>query len=778
MGFGMDGVTLWLRLLWSLACAIILIGTLSLCVFGQAPSNRKFAPEDDVGLTLFEFAGRGAPGGVIKFSPDGRFFAVLTERGNLQRNAPEDTIWVFQTAGVLGYLRGTKEQISSSPVALVKMATEKDGPIIEHVTWLPDSSGIAFTAVQRSKCCRFHRLFVATVKTRSLQALTPEDQDVTDFDIRGNNYVYQISPPELLKPFVENDNQTGRSLVGRNLDDILFHLGDHLTPFDKSGLWAVIDGHRLLVRDAQTGKPFSGLSDFALSPDGHSLAAILNTNPPNESWRRYKAPPGYEKLHLPLDTGAYYLIDLHTGIKRMLVDAPTGRNQDWHSNLLAPRWSADGQSLILPNTFLPLGISDPKEIAERENHPWIAVLRMGTGQLGGVLAVRAGMDKERYAVNDVRFEGNRTVVVDFDRSYFLPDRPVSAVFREADDGSWKQIPDAADPRLAAQPVAVRERESIDLPPVVLAADKATGISRIIWDPNPQLRDIAPGSAEIIRWKDSTGYEWEGGLVKPPDYKPGKRYPLVIQTHGFSEHQFLTNGSFTTAFAARALAAHEILVVQIGDNPNNAVAADEALDQIVGFESLVAKLAGEGMIDPARVGIIGFSRTVYHVLAALAANRPQFAAASVTDGVNFGYFEYLLAVDTEFVREADAINGGKPFEESGLKNWLARSPEYNMGNVRAPLLLLQPGIEALWADWEPYAALRYLHKPVDLIMVQAGTHVMSNPLQRLASEKINVDWFRFWLKDEEDPDPAKRDQYDRWRELRKLQEQNQSAPGTN
>jgi hypothetical protein len=55
--------------------------------------------------------------------------------------------------------------------------------------------------------------------------------------------------------------------------------------------------------------------------------------------------------------------------------------------------------------------------------------------------------------------------------------------------------------------------------------------------------------------------------------------------------------------------------------------------------------------------------------------------------------------------------------------------------------------------------------VDLIMLQAGTHVMTNPTQRLASETSNVDWFRFWLKGEEDSDPQKAEQYVRWRRLR-------------
>jgi len=89
-------------------------------------------------------------------------------------------------------------------------------------------------------------------------------------------------------------------------------------------------------------------------------------------------------------------------------------------------------------------------------------------------------------------------------------------------------------------------------------------------------------------------------------------------------------------------------------------------------------------------------------------------------------------------------------------------------VRAPLLLLQPGAPSVFANWEPYAALRYLKKPVELIMLQTGTHVMTNPSQRLASETSNVDWFRFWLQDYEDPDPSKADQYHRWERLCDMQ----------
>jgi len=38
----------------------------------------------------------------------------------------------------------------------------------------------------------------------------------------------------------------------------------------------------------------------------------------------------------------------------------------------------------------------------------------------------------------------------------------------------------------------------------------------------------------------------------------------------------------------------------------------------------------------------------------------------------------------------------------------------------------------------------------------------------------VDWFRFWLQDYEDPDPAKAEQYKRWHDLKKMQSENEHA----
>jgi hypothetical protein len=76
------------------------------------------------------------------------------------------------------------------------------------------------------------------------------------------------------------------------------------------------------------------------------------------------------------------------------------------------------------------------------------------------------------------------------------------------------------------------------------------------------------------------------------------------------------------------------------------------------------------------------------------------------------------------------------------------------------------------EWEWFAGLTIQKKPVELVNIDGGTHTLQKPWERRIAMQGMVDWFRFWLKREEDPDPAKANQYGRWRELRKLQEENQ------
>ena len=74
-----------------------------------------------------------------------------------------------------------------------------------------------------------------------------------------------------------------------------------------------------------------------------------------------------------------------------------------------------------------------------------------------------------------------------------------------------------------------------------------------------------------------------------------------------------------------------------------------------------------------------------------------------------------------------------------------------------------GVLALW-EW--FAGLSRLAKPVEYVYLPDAPHILVKPWERRTSQQGAVDWFSYWLKGEEDSDPAKSEQYARWRELRK------------
>lgn len=71
-----------------------------------------------------------------------------------------------------------------------------------------------------------------------------------------------------------------------------------------------------------------------------------------------------------------------------------------------------------------------------------------------------------------------------------------------------------------------------------------------------------------------------------------------------------------------------------------------------------------------------------------------------------------------------------------------------------------------ALWPLYAPLRDQGKAVELQYMRSGTHNITKPLQVLAHQEMMVDWFDFWLSDHEADSPPKREQYARWREMKK------------
>ena len=49
--------------------------------------------------------------------------------------------------------------------------------------------------------------------------------------------------------------------------------------------------------------------------------------------------------------------------------------------------------------------------------------------------------------------------------------------------------------------------------------------------NPQAQDFALGTTEVITWKSTDGLDVEGILLRPVNFDPAKKYPLMVVVHG-------------------------------------------------------------------------------------------------------------------------------------------------------------------------------------------------------------------------------------------------------
>lgn len=751
-------------------------------------AQRRFTVADDVGISHFgdRYTSQAEP---ITFSPDNRYFVVDTERGRLDLNRPESTLRIYRTSEVARYLESAENTPAPSPIRILRKCSYKDGPIITHIRWLADSSGIAFLA---KNSLGNDQLFLLELGGRSEQALTLPDQQVMSFEVRNRRqYVYCVESPLLRKEVVAESRAAVVAAQGHSIFNLVLGQNDphqtSLAGYDMAELWAVEGGKPFKVRDS-SGRPVMVRTDgeqaLALSPDGNSVVTALVVREVPASWETLYAPPwssaAYRIKPGPQDAASpdesapvneYALIRLRDGRTRILTGAPIGGDVGWWASLKAA-WSPDGRLVVLPDTFLPPNLESQ---ASKKNVPCAAVVDLTTGatnclaDLEGI-PTSGGQTTAHRLIHSVAFlPGSNTRVVV--RYLVSGSAGRSPYFSRRKDGSWVEDESSGEEAMQEGPrVEVMVRQSLNARPVLTAADQRTGVSKVLWDPNPQLNKIMLGHVSVFRWKDASGRDWTGGLYTPPDYVSEKRYPLVIQTHGFREDEFETTGAYPTAFAAQALAASGIVVLQVRDCPIR-LSPQEAACQIAGYEAAVDQLSREGIVDPDRVGIIGFSRTCYYVMQAITSSKLHFRAASISDGFLVGYVEYIMQWDNggnEAADEAAAMIGAAPFGQ-GLEDWMRRSPEFNLDKVSTPLQIVARGRDDLFSMWEPYAGLRFLKKPVDLILLtETGTHVLTNPGQRLASETATVDWFRFWLSGEEDPDPRKLSQYTRWRELRAVE----------
>jgi hypothetical protein len=693
--------------------------------------------------------GASSKGRVAKFSPDGKRLVIVLRKGNLETNTNEYSLILFETDKVL---------LSPNPRVLLSMSSSSNRPAIQNVVWLDDNDTILFLGEHPGETTQLYSL---KFDSKELRKLTNHATSLSAFVVsaKSGEVVFVAENPEV--SFASEDAaHHGINVTKESLADLIAgkHGGGE---YDDHTLFMKQMDNEAEVRIPTEGRVLAQ-SQMSLSPDGRHLVLLTEATRVPDAWTEYddqflKAPMRPSSAQgARTSIFQYEIIDVLTRMDSLLLDAPI-RPSGWSESV----WSPDSSSVILSDMYLPLNIDDVAERALRKAHHYLTEVKIPSRQI-----VRIS-DKDLRVLD---WDAITNIVsCDVGTLDSLNGKATRRAYFSKIDDIWSISP-KYNTTAHSLPEIVLD-EDMNHPPQIFAVDPNTGRKALLIDLNPQFRTLALARVEEIVWEISPHNEVKGGLYWPVDFVVGKRYPLVIQTHGWSSDRFWIDGPWTTAFAAQALAGQGFFVLQVDDSPGDLRLYNtprEVPAAMAVYDSAIDLLEGKGLIDRDRIGITGFSRTYLYVTYALIYSRHHFAAADVADGVDYGYFQYMVIAngDQLIASSYDLTNGAPPFGQ-GLLKWLKVSPEFLMDKIKTPLRIQTLAPSSLLVDWPWLSGLTRLSKPVEMVYLPEGTHILEKPWDRMISQQGNVDWFCFWLKDTEDPDPAKAEQYTRWRNLRSL-----------
>lgn len=279
--------------------------------------------------------------------------------------------------------------------------------------------------------------------------------------------------------------------------------------------------------------------------------------------------------------------------------------------------------------------------------------------------------------------------------------------------------------------------------------------------NPQQQDFAWGTNEIYEWTDLQGRTLRGMLVKPDNFDPSKKYPLMVN---YYERSSETVFRHRTPLVGRSSInySHYVSKGYVIFNPDVVYRVgypgESAYDCVM---SGVTSLLAEGFIDKTRIGMQGHSWGGYQaaylvtktdMFAAVEAGAPVVNMFSAYGGIRWGsgrsrQFQY---------EHTQSRIGGTPW--SHFQRYYENSPLFTTDKINTPLLILHNDHDGA-VPWEQgiewFTALRRLGKPAWMLNYRGEPHWPLKPANRADFQTRMAEFFDHYLMGEPMP---------RWMEL--------------
>jgi len=259
--------------------------------------------------------------------------------------------------------------------------------------------------------------------------------------------------------------------------------------------------------------------------------------------------------------------------------------------------------------------------------------------------------------------------------------------------------------------------------------------------------------EMFWYKSFDGRRIQAWVQRPPDFVPGKKYPLILDIHGGPHAAY--GYTFDHEFQWMAAKGYVVLYpnprgsTSYGQDFGNIIQyhypGDDFKDLMAGVDESIAR----GWVDPAKLGVTGGSGggvltnwTIGHT--------DRFKAAvsqrSIADWRDFWYTADFTLFTPFWFR-------GAPWEQEA--DFKERSPITYVEKIATPLMLIEgesdmrtpPGA----GGEQMFRALKYLHKPVVMVRFPGETHELSRsgkPVHRVERLQHIVAWFDKYLEGRE------------------------------
>jgi dipeptidyl aminopeptidase/acylaminoacyl peptidase len=715
----------------------------------------------------------------VLVSPDGSRWVAMLVRGDLGRNGN----WIELISGRL-------DRPGDSPAVtrVARLFTASLGTVgfYGRETWLTfmnplvwlDNERVAFLFSDGREPIQ---VYSVNVRTHRVTRMTRHATNITEFTLGPAGAMLYVAQTNYTSARNERLMKTGFAVT--NAEAFGFLAGNidgygYLDQVQDGELFLLKRGERTPKRIAVSGDGvdrFIPLITPAFSPDGRYVVVDGTPDAIAPEWGAYTDEftqlSFRESQRNRLGGAARQLKQLFIVDLRALSSRPL-----WPAPIVTLKtrqvvWSPNGKSVLIGRTFLPVGSGIASSPEGLKGDAVVAIDPV----TGAFSQIPVPADHADDSLTELAWLDESTIKLGFERA---------PLFFEKADGSWVPVSRGESSDTPTPQTKIIVRQDANTPPTLHEIDTARGTDRLILDPNPNLlSDYTLGRVEPFKWRDDEGREWSGLLYHPVHEAPERRFPLVIQTHGHapatqfslygmgSERLSLGLGPMYSVYAAQALANRDIAVLQVEDRDESGIDITPAEPRMYmhGYEAAIGHLVAQGLVDRDKVGLVGFSRTGWHVEFALSHSPFPYAAALTSDNYDGSYMRALLLWSDEFERNIGAMPSGK-----GLERWFAESPAFNADRIHTPLRLQSesPGVFAALAKWEMFMQLRLLNKPVELYLIpdiEHGSHNVQNPAQCYAAQQGAVDWFDFWLNGYEDADPRKAEQYTRWRKLRGMQQ---------